>query len=331
MAFPAPGNNEGAYTWETEPRLRKARRSAMASGPAFPAHMNLLLLALVPACFALNPVIGRALADAFGPASLSVVRWSLSALIVALVALARGEGERWQAPAGHLLRVGFLGALGMGFCAYAAFEGARTSPATNIALIYGCASAFVAAWEIAAGRQRATLSLVFGIAACLAGVALIITRGHPQVLQDLTFTPGDLWAAAGMLVFVVYTVALRRTPALITALPQFAVMSCAATLALLPFAVVELAAAAPTLDAWTWPWLAATVLATGIGAFLGYNIALARNGPVLTSASLTLTPVYAAGLAMALIGEQLAWYHAAALALVVAGLLLVSRARTSSA
>jgi hypothetical protein len=29
--------------------------------------MNLLLLALVPACLALNPVIGRALADQFGP------------------------------------------------------------------------------------------------------------------------------------------------------------------------------------------------------------------------------------------------------------------------
>jgi drug/metabolite transporter (DMT)-like permease len=47
---------------------------------------------------------------------------------------------------------------------------------------------------------------------------------------------------------------------------------------------------------------------------------------VLTSASISLTPVYAAGLAMLLIGEQLAWYHAAALALVVAGLLLVNRA-----
>jgi hypothetical protein len=42
--------------------------------------MNLLLLALVPACFALNPVIGRALADQFGPATLSVVRWALSSL-----------------------------------------------------------------------------------------------------------------------------------------------------------------------------------------------------------------------------------------------------------
>jgi drug/metabolite transporter (DMT)-like permease len=76
---------------------------------------------------------------------------------------------------------------------------------------------------------------------------------------------------------------------------------------------------------WTLPWLAAAVLVAGIGAYLGYNIALARNGPVLTSASISLTPVYAAGLAMLLIGEQLAWYHAVALVLVVAGLLLVNR------
>jgi hypothetical protein len=36
--------------------------------------MNLLFLALVPACFALNPVIGRALADALGPASLAATQ-----------------------------------------------------------------------------------------------------------------------------------------------------------------------------------------------------------------------------------------------------------------
>lgn len=308
------------------PDLPKAHGSAMPSAPIFQPFMNLLLLALVPACFALNPVIGRAMIDAFGPASLSVIRWSLSALIVMLLALTRGDGERWRAPVGHLLRVGFLGALGMGFCAYAAFEGARTSPATNIALIYGCTSAFVSAWEIAAGRQRVTAALLSGIAACLAGVVLIITRGHPEALRNLSFTPGDLWAAAGMLVFVVYTVALRRTPALLTPLAQFTVMSFAATLALSPFAFLEVTATAPTLAAWTLPWLTATVLATGIGAFLGYNVALKRNGPVLTSASLTLTPIYAAGLAMLLIGEQLAWYHGAALVLVVAGLLLVNRA-----
>jgi drug/metabolite transporter (DMT)-like permease len=287
--------------------------------------MNLILLALVPACFALNPVIGRALGEWFGSASLSIVRWSLSALIVAGLALVR-DGEIWRAPWRILLRIAILGILGMGFCAYAAFEGARTSPATNIALIYGCASAFVAAWEIAAGRQRVTTLLMAGIGACLAGVILIVTRGHPEVLSTLTFTPGDLWATAGMLVFVVYTVALRRTPAILTSLPQFVVMSTAATLALLPVSLLELHHDVPRLSAWMLPWLAAVVLATGIGAFLGYNVALKRNGPVLTSAALTLTPVYAAGLAMLLVGEQLAWYHGVALILVMTGLVLVNRA-----
>ena len=70
------------------------------------------------------------------------------------------------------------------------------------------------------------------------------------------------------------------------------------------------------------------MLATGIGAFLGYNASLRRNGPVLTSASLTLTPMYSAAMAITLIGETLAWYHAVAVVLVVAGLMLINRDQT---
>jgi drug/metabolite transporter (DMT)-like permease len=293
--------------------------------------MNWLLLALVPACFALNPVIGRALIDTFGPATLSVVRWSMSAGVIAAVAAARGPAERWRAPPLHIARIALLGALGMGFCAYAVFIAARTAEATNIALIYGCAAALVAAWEIAAGRQRASPALLLGVAACVLGAALILTRGHPGILHDWTFVVGDLWAAAGLLAFVVYTVALRRTPVALTAMPQFVVMAGAATLVLLPFAAAEIAASGlPPLHGRTLPWIAAVVLLAGIGAFLGYNISLGRNGPVLTSASISLTPVYAAGLAIALIGEQLAWYHAIAVALVVTGLLLINRGQATS-
>jgi drug/metabolite transporter (DMT)-like permease len=288
--------------------------------------MNILLLAFVPACFALNPVTGRALAEEFGPASLSLLRWSLSGLIIAALALMRWRSEHWRARPSQLLRIAALGALAMGFCASAAYMAARTSEATNISLIYGCASALVAAWEIAAGRQRPSALLLAGIATCLAGVVLILTRRHPDVLLDLRFTPGDLWATAGMLVFVAYTVAMRRVPSTLTAMPQFAVMSLGATLVLLPFATVEtISSGLPTIQAHALPWLATVVLATGIGAFLGYNVSLKLNGPVLTSASLTLTPAFSAGQAMLLIGEQLAWYHAAAIALVVTGLLLINR------
>lgn len=290
--------------------------------------MNLLLLALVPACFALNPVTGRALVEDFGPATLSLVRWSLSGLVIAAIALMRPGLERWRAPASHLLRLALLGALAMGFCATAAYVASRTTEATNIGLIYGCASALVAAWEIAAGRQRASPLLLAGIAACLFGVILILTKGHPETLAALRFTPGDLWAAAGMLVFVAYTVAMRRVPASLTAMPQFVVMSLGASLAMLPFAAGEIATVGlPVIDQSTLPWIAVVVLATGIGAFLGYNISLRLNGPMLTSASLTLTPAFAAAQAMALIGERLGWYHGAAIPLVVAGLMLINRSQ----
>lgn len=290
--------------------------------------MHLLLLALVPACFAFNPVAGRALVDALGPATLTLVRWSLSGLVIGTLALMRPGYERWQAPLSHLLKLGVLAALGMGFCSVAAYVASRTTEATNIGLIYGCASAFVAAWEIVARRQAASALLIVGISACLLGAILILTKGHPGAIAALRFNPGDLWAAAGMLVFVGYTVAMRRVPAHLTPMPQFAVMSLGASIAVLPFAASEIVSMGlPIIDQRTLLWIAVVVLATGIGAYLGYNISLTLNGPVLTAASLTLTPAFAAVQAMALIGERLAWYHAAAIPLVVIGLMLISRSQ----
>jgi drug/metabolite transporter (DMT)-like permease len=290
--------------------------------------MNLLLLALVPACFALNPVIGRAMADTFGPASLSVTRWALSGLIIAAAALV-SQGERWRAPAWLYGWLMVLGAGGMGFCAYAAFAGARTTTATNIGLIYACVTPLVAVCETIASRQRPAWELVMGVTACLAGAVVLLTRGHPETLMGLTFTPGDLWAAAGCVVFTGYTFAMRRVPRTLTSLPQFSVMSVGASLVLLPFTAGELQGAGfPAITLATLPWLAGLVFVAGIGAFLGYNLSLIRNGPVLTAATNSLIPIYAAGLAIGLIGEQLAWYHAAALALVVGGLLLINRGQS---
>jgi drug/metabolite transporter (DMT)-like permease len=292
--------------------------------------MHWPLLAFVPACFALNSVVGRALSDTFGPATLTVVRWSLSAAVIAVIAALRGRAERWRDPPRILLPIAVIGATGMGFSAYAAFIAAHTAEATNVSLIYGCSAALVAAWEIAAGKQRPAFALLVGITVCLLGTVLILTRGQPGILRDWTFTVGDLWAAAGMLVFVVYTVALRRVPVRLTPMPLFVVMATAATLALLPFAVAEVAERGlPPLTERTLPWVATVVLFAGIGAFLGYNISLGRNGPVLTSASLSLTAVFAAAFAIVLIDEQLAWYHGLALVLVVTGLLLVSRGQAS--
>lgn len=216
----------------------------------------------------------------------------------------------------------------MGFCSLAAYVASRTTEATNIGLIYGCASAFVAMWEIMARRQAASAPLIVGISVCLIGAMLILTKGHPDAIAALRFNPGDLWATAGMLVFVGYTVAMRRVPARLTPMPQFAVMSVGASIAILPFAASEVVSMGfPVIDERAVPWIAVVVLATGIGAYLGYNISLTVNGPVLTAASLTLTPAFAAMEAMALIGERLSWYHGVAIPLVIIGLILIGRSQ----
>src|SRR4051794_14514328 len=121
--------------------------------------MKLLLIGFVPACFAFNPVAGRALIEAFGPASLTLVRWSLSALVIGTFALMRPGYERWQAPLSQLLQLAILAALGMGFCSVAAYIASRTTEATSIGLIYGCASAFVAGLGIFARPPAARAPL----------------------------------------------------------------------------------------------------------------------------------------------------------------------------
>jgi drug/metabolite transporter (DMT)-like permease len=289
--------------------------------------MNLLLLALVPACFALNPVIGRAMSGAFGPASLSVTRWALSGLIIAAVAVSRGGAERWHAPAGLYGRLIVLGALGMGFCAYAAFAAARTTEATSIGLIYACTTPLVASFEMVAGRQRADWALLAGIGACLGGVVIILTRGHPETLFNLAFTAGDLWAAAGMVVFAGYTVALRRTPTALTPMAQFAVMSIgdAGVAAVVPRSLLGAGFAdlAATLRGWrsrcSWPGSAFSRL----HAFVDAQRAGIDGGVDQPDAHLRVAGDLADRRAARLA------YHGRALALVVGGLLLINRGQGS--
>ena len=133
-----------------------------------------------------------------------------------------------------------------------------------------------------------------GIVACLTGVATILTRGHPEALLHLTFNP-DLWAAAGMLVFVVYTMAMRRVPGPDTARAVHGDGHRRHAGTAAGRRRRDRAGGWPPLHERTLPWIAALVLLTGIGAYLGYNVSLKRNGPAPTSASICLTPAYAAG------------------------------------
>ncbi|MEQ1646986.1 MAG: DMT family transporter [Hyphomicrobiaceae bacterium] len=293
--------------------------------------LNYLLLALVPAAFGLNPVIARAMVGTFEPGTLTLIRWSLSALIIGAIAVARGRSERWSASPRLIIELSLLGVLGMGFCAFAAYTGVKSTTATAVGLIYSTTAALVAAYEIARGRTKPSLALTAGILICLFGVATLIMRGDVTAFAALQLGAGELWAVAGTLGWVTYTLAMRTRGTAMSPLPMFALMSTAGALAVVPIAGMELSETPlPTLHWIHSVWISALVLITGVGAYMGYNLSLARNGPILTAASLSLSPFYIAGLAVMLIGEDVAWYHGVAIVLVTVGLGFIQFARLKS-
>jgi drug/metabolite transporter (DMT)-like permease len=296
--------------------------------------LNLLLLVAMAAMFGFNPVAGRALAGIVEPGQLTLVRWIIAGGLVAVLALARGPRERWVvAPSSWPVLV-VIGMVGMGFCSLAAFAAAKTTTATNISLIYSSTAAIVLAIEWTLRQSKATVLLVAGVGLCLFGAAVIISKGRLETLGSLTFTVGDLWALAGTIGWALYTLALKHTRSGLTPFAMFAITALGGALFALPVAGYE------TVDIGIRPlgpvhvaWVLAMALLCGVGAFLTYSFCLARVGPILTSAALTLNPLATAVFAVALVGETLSWFHGVGGALVIGGLALINldKARATSA
>jgi drug/metabolite transporter (DMT)-like permease len=278
--------------------------------------MPYILLALVPAAFGLNPVIARALVGHYEPATLTVIRWLLSALLIGGVALARGRREIWRIETRDVPRLIFLGAMGMGFCSFAAYAGVKSATATTVGLIYACTAVAVAAVEIVEGTTRISVLLVTGLVACLLGVAVLLTEGDVLALSALTIGPGEVWAVAGTVVWAGYTLAMRSKPSGMTPLALFTTLALLGAAFAAPIAGLEvLDRGLPPLGANHALWLAALILLSSIAGFLGYNLSIRLSGPILTAACISLTPVYIAFQASYLLGEAVELFHVIAIAL----------------
>jgi len=94
-----------------------------------------------------------------------------------------------------------------------------------------------------------------------------------------------------------------------------------------PFVIGEIATRGPwpELTLFIWGALFLLVFSASLGAYLTYGFIVARLGATIAGATLFLAPVYAAGLAILLLGERLELYHLIGGALILPGLWLVSQ------
>jgi drug/metabolite transporter (DMT)-like permease len=225
----------------------------------------------------------------------------------------------------HYLVILPIGALGLAFTQGALFTALHHSTAINVGIVFSV-------WPITAIilaavflGDRLTLLQVFGVILCFGGVLVIIAQGHPDTIINMGVNTGDLLVLAGVLSFSFYTVMIKKVTIDLAALPLLVLILGSATLASAPFFVWEIFYDARITVDWHDIAAIAYVAIPGGGImYLLFNTGIAMLGASKASVTFYLQTLFTVILAYFLLGEQLHLYHAAGIALIAAGIILVT-------
>ncbi len=289
------------------------------------------LIWLVPSLWTVNYIVARMAPGVIGPYLLALGRWAIAgAVLVALCA-----PELWRERR-HIrecaLQYLILGVLGMLICGAWVYQGALSTGAMNIALIYAAAPVMIALgaglWlGEAFGKRQAA-----GVALALAGVLHVIVRGHWTTLAEVQFVPGDGWVLAATISWAAFALLQKHWPSPLSATARLATICSFGVVSLLPFAAWELTQ--PGMLVWgpqaMWLVLAVAVM-PGLGAYWIYGWAQRIVGASRVAMALYLGPLYASIGAWWMLGEPPGWHHLVGAALILPGVFLVSKSPPKSA
>jgi drug/metabolite transporter (DMT)-like permease len=280
-----------------------------------------ILLGLVMLLWAGNSIVGRAVRDDVGPFILSFVRWAGASLV--LLPLAIGPLRRdWVVLRQNWLIVVVLGLTGVAAFNAIMYTGLHYTTATNGLLLQASIPPAVLAADRLLFGMRAGWVQLLGILASMLGVAVIVFQGQPSHVLGFRFGLGDGLVLITCADWAVYTVLLRKRPA-ISPLSFLLATFLVGVIAIAPLALWE---------AFTGPpvhWRAGVgaaflyvALLPSLVSYLIYNNAADVVGPARAGQAITLLPLFGALLSAALLGEALHAYHFAGMALILIGIVV---------
>jgi drug/metabolite transporter (DMT)-like permease len=300
-----------------------------AGAPAQRARMQAYLALAAAALFwGGNWAIARWIQYQVPPQTLGLLRWGMAALLLAPFALP-ATLRAWPAVRREGWRLVVLGLIGVtGFSALS-YTGLAYTTSINGSLLNSAAPVFLLLFSAFGFGDRIGLAEAAGVAVSLAGVLVIVSRGDPAALAALAVNIGDLWVLAAVLLWAVYTVLLKRWK---TSLPPlvFLFVTIVASLPLpIVTSAIELTLGGRTLqlDLTTAAVAVYLGLFPSIGAYVCWAYGVARVGPTRATHFQYLIPVFAAGLAMLMLGEEVYLFHLLGAALIIGGLVLAARGR----
>jgi len=290
------------------------------------------LLVVPPLMWAGNAVVGRMMNGLVPPITLNFLRWAVAfALLLPLASwvLRPGSGLRE-----HWRHYALLALLGVGCYNALQYLALKTSTPLNVTLVAASMPVFMLFTGWLSFGQSVTQRQLAGALLSICGVLFVLSRGDWQTLAAMQLVPGDLFILLATLCWAYYSWLLGRTtePAQIRA--DWAAFLMAQIVPGLvwsgSFAAIEWAVLPDAHIAWGPPVFAALAFIAICPAIIAYRcwgLGVQRAGAAVAGFFSNLTPLFAAVMSAALLGESPHWYHAVAFGLIVGGIVLSSSKR----
>lgn len=257
------------------------------------------------------------------PLAFTAVRFTISSLLLYLLLRWRHGGVAM--PAGLGWRMVWLGVLGNTAYQVAFTLSLLWGTATNSALIVSTIPAMVTVLAGVFRIEPVTPRMWVGTAIATVGVVLVIIAGG----VDLTAgsLKGDACALAATLCWAVYTLGLRRIPDTVSPLETTALTTFTGTPGLIAIGLVDVFAVNwLRVPAGAWWALAYSSVLSLIVAYGIWNASVRKVGSSRTAIYMCLTPLVAALVAWATLGEKLVLLQGVGAVLIVTGVLMTRKA-----
>lgn len=287
------------------------------------------LLTLPPLLWAGNAVVGRWVQGLVPPITLNFLRWALALVLLLPFAgwVLRPGSAMWP----HWRRFAVLGLLGVGCYNALQYVALKTSSPLNVTLV----AASGPVWMMAIGTmffaQRVSRRQLRGAVLSIAGVLVVLGRGEWELLLQVRLVPGDVYMLLATAAWSFYSWLLLRPGDPPAIRGDWAAFLMAQMVMGLGWSGLFAAGEWAMVDAriqWGWPLIAVlfyVAVGPAILAYRCWGVGVRQVGPTIAGFFANLTPLFAALMSAAFLGEWPQLYHVIGFALIVGGIVESSR------
>jgi drug/metabolite transporter (DMT)-like permease len=284
-------------------------------------QLGILLAIVATFIWSGNFIVARGVRGQIPPITLAFFRWVVATVAITPFAWRhiRNDFAIVKSNPGYFFLTALTGITLFNTCIYL---GGLYSSAINLALIGTTTAPIIAIFLSAIFLQeKLSWQRILGIGISLAGILLLISKGHWSTIQDFQFNRGDLWVLGAAASFACYNVLVRKQPAGIHPFSFLWYTFIIGLMLLTPWYIRE-----STQQPITMP-INATMgvfLYLGLGAsvlsFMSWNAAIAKLGAARTAIFGNLIPLFSTMEAILILKEPFLPIQILSAVLVVIGL-----------